>query len=114
MRGPPMLDLLAIVLSGVVTYVTRVIFLVSKKLTPPKRTLRYLPLVGPAVLGAIAVPGIIAPRDVVSLTETLPALAAALVAFVLFRWTKQMVVGLVGGLLVWWGILALLAAFGLR
>ena len=34
-----MLDLLAIVLSGVVTYVTRVIFLVSKKLRPPKRTL---------------------------------------------------------------------------
>ena len=109
-----MLDLLAIVLSGIVTYVTRVIFLVSKKLTPPKRTLRYLPLVGPAVLGAIAVPGIIAPRDVISLTETLPALAAAVVAFVLFRWTKQMVVGLVGGLLVWWGILALLGVLGLR
>jgi branched-subunit amino acid transport protein len=109
-----MLDLLAIVLSGLVTYVTRVIFLVSKKLRPPKRTLRYLPLVGPAVLGAIAVPGIIAPRDVISLSETLPALAAAIVAVVLFRWTKQMVVGLLGGLLVWWGILALLATVGLR
>ena len=109
-----MLDLLAIVLSGVVTYVTRVIFLVSRKVRPPKRTLRYLPLVGPAVLGAIAVPGIIAPRDVISLTETLPALAAAVVALLLFRWTKQMVIGLLGGLLVWWGIIAVLAALGLR
>ncbi|MCS0500532.1 AzlD domain-containing protein [Protaetiibacter mangrovi] len=105
-------DLLAIVLSGVVTYVTRVIFLISKRLRPPQRTLRYLPLVGPAVLGAIAVPGILAPREVFSLPETIPAVVAALVTFALFRWTKQIVVGLVGGLLVWWGLLWAVAALG--
>jgi len=109
-----MLDLLAVVLSGVVTYLTRVLFLVSKKVRPPKRSLRYLPLVGPAVLGAIAVPGILAPRGEVSLTETLPAVAAAVVSWLLFRWTKQLVIGLAGGLVLWWGIVFVLSVLGLR
>jgi branched-subunit amino acid transport protein len=109
-----MLDLLAIVLGGVVTYVTRVLFLVSKKLRPPQRFVRYLPLVGPAVLGAIAVPGILAPRGEVSLVETLPAIAAAVVSWLLFRWTKQLVIGLAGGLLLWWGIVFVLSITGLR
>jgi branched-subunit amino acid transport protein len=109
-----MLDLLAIVLGGVVTYVTRVLFLVSEKLRPPRRFVRYLPLVGPAVLGAIAVPGILAPRGEVSLVETLPAIAAAVVSWLLFRWTKQLVIGLVGGLVLWWGIVFVLSVTGLR
>jgi branched-subunit amino acid transport protein len=109
-----MLDLLAIVLGGVVTYVTRVLFLVSKKVRPPRRTLRYLPLVGPAVLGAIAVPGILAPRGEVSLVETLPAIAAAVVSWLLFRWTKQLVIALVGGLILWWAIVFVLSIAGLR
>lgn len=109
-----MLDLLAIVLGGVVTYVTRALFLVSHKVRPPRRFVRYLPLVGPAVLGAIAVPGILAPRGEVSLVETLPAIAAALVSWLLFRWTKQLVVGLAGGLLLWWAIVFVLSVTGLR
>jgi branched-subunit amino acid transport protein len=109
-----MLDLLAIVLGGVGTYVTRVLFLVSEKLRPPRRFVRYLPLVGPAVLGAIAVPGILAPRGEVSLVETLPAIAAAVVSWLLFRWTKQLVIGLVGGLVLWWGIVFVLSVTGLR
>lgn len=109
-----MLDALAVVLSGVVTYVTRAIFLVSKRVRPPKRSLRYLPLVGPAVLGAIAVPGILAPRGELSPVETIPALLAAIVATLVWRWTKQLVVGLVAGLALWWGIVFLLVQLGLR
>ncbi|WP_294179657.1 AzlD domain-containing protein [uncultured Schumannella sp.] len=109
-----MLDALAILLSGVATYVTRVLFLVTKKVRPPKRALRFLPLVGPAVLGAIAVPGLLAPRGEISLIETIPAIVAAIVATLLWRWRRQMVVGLVGGLIVWWGIVFALVQFGLR
>ena len=107
-----MFEVLAIVLSGVVTYVTRVLFLFSEKLRPPKRVLRFLPLVAPAVLGAITLPGLVAPRGEISVTETIPALLAAVVAAVLFRLTKQLVVGLVSGLAVWWGLLFLLAQLG--
>ena len=109
-----MLDFLAIVLGGVVTYVTRVLFLVSKKVRPPRKSLRYLPLVGPAVLGAIAVPGILAPRGEVSLVETLPAVVAAVLSWLLFRRTKQLVIALVGGLVLWWGIVFVLSVLGLR
>lgn len=109
-----MLDLLAIILGGVVTYIERVVFLVTKRVRPPKRVLKFLPLVGPAVLGAIAVPGLLAPRGEISLVETIPALLAAVASYLLWRWTKQMVVGLLGGLILWWGIVALLTWWGLR
>ncbi|CAN5336245.1 hypothetical protein BH11ACT3_BH11ACT3_19040 [soil metagenome] len=104
-------EILAVVLSGVVTYVTRVLFLFSKKVRPPKRVLRFLPLVAPAVLGAITLPGLVAPRGEISLADTVPALIAAVVAAVLFRATKQLVIGLVAGLAIWWGILFALAQF---
>lgn len=107
-----MLDLLAILLSGLVTFVERAIFLVTKKVRPPRKALRYLPLVGPAVLGAIAVPGILAPRGELSLTETIPAVIAAVVAALLWKWTKQLVIGLAAGLLVWWGLIFLLVQAG--
>ena len=108
-----MLEMVAVVLGGLLTYLTRVLFLVSKRLRPPKRALRYLPLVGPAVLGAIAVPGILAPRGEVSVIETVPALAAAVLSWVLYRWTKQLVIGLLGGLVLWWVILFVLNQLGL-
>ena len=109
-----MLDGLAILLSGVVTYLTRVLFLVTKKVRPPRRALRYLPLVGPAVLGAIAVPGLLAPRGEISIVETAPALIAAVAATLLWRWKREMAVGLLGGLLVWWTIVFALVQLGLR
>ena len=109
-----MLDLLAVVLGGVATYVTRVLFLVTKKVRPPRRSLRYLRLVGPAVLGAIAIPGILAPRGDVSLVETVPAVVAAVLSWLLFRWSKQLVIGLVGGLVLWWGLVFVLSLLGLR
>ena len=109
-----MLDGLAILLSGVVTYLTRVLFLVTKKVRPPRRALRYLSLVGPAVLGAIAVPGLLAPRGEISIVETAPALIAAVAATLLWRWKREMAVGLLGGLLVWWAIVFALVQLGLR
>lgn len=107
-----MLDLIAVVASAVVTYITRVLFLVSERLRPPKRIERYLPLIGPAVLAAIAVPGIVAPRGEVSWVDTVPAIVSALVSWLLWRWIRQMWVGLLVGLLAWWGILAVLVALG--
>jgi len=109
-----MLDLLALLLSGLATYVERVIFLVTKKVRPPRRALRYLPLVGPAVLGAIAVPGILAPRGELSLVDTVPAVIAAVAAALLWRWTKQLVIALVGALVLWWGLVFALVQLGLR
>ena len=107
-----MLELLAILLSGLVTFVERAIFLVSKKVRPPRRALRYLPLVGPAVLGAIALPGILAPRGELSLTETVPAVIAAVLAGLVWKWTKQLVIGLIVGLALWWGLIYLLVQVG--
>lgn len=108
-----MLELLAVVLGGIVTYVTRVLFLISKKLRPPKRVEKYLPLVGPAVLGAIALPGILAPRGEISLVDTIPAVLAAVVTWLVWRWTKQIAFGLLAGLVIWWAIIAGLAAVGI-
>ena len=107
-----MLELLAVALGGVVTFVTRAVFLVSRRLRPPKRVQRYLPLVGPAVLGAIAVPGIVAPRGEISLLDTGPAVLAAVAAWLLWRFTRQTGLALLGALTLWWAILALLAALG--
>lgn len=109
-----MLELLAIVLGGVVTFATRAGFLVSKRLRPPKRVEKYLPLVGPAVLGAIAVPGILAPRGELNLVDTVPAVIAAVVTWLGWRASKQIALGLLAGLLLWWGILALLVALGVE
>lgn len=107
-----MLELLAVILGGIVTFVTRALFLVSKRLRPPKHVEKYLPLVGPAVLGAIAVPGILAPRGEVSLIDTIPAVVAALVTWLVWKATKQTALGLLAGLGLWWGILAALALVG--
>lgn len=107
-----MLEVVAVVLGGIVTFVTRALFLVSRKLRPPKRAERYLPLVGPAVLGAIALPGIVAPRGEISLVDTVPALVAAAASLVVWRLTRQTAIALLAGLVLWWGILAVLVAMG--
>jgi branched-subunit amino acid transport protein len=109
-----MLELLAIVLGGIVTFLTRAIFLVSRKLRPPKRVERYLPLVGPAVLGAIAIPGILAPRGEISLIDTVPAVIAAIATWLGWKFTRQIAVGLIIGLGLWWAILAVMVAVGVE
>lgn len=105
-------EVVAIVVAGVVTFVTRVAFLIDKRFRPPKRVARYLSLIGPAVLAAIAVPGIIAPRGEIAWVGTLPAVVAALASWILWRVSRQTWFGLLGGLLTWWGALALLAVLG--
>ena len=109
-----MLELLAIVLGGVVTFLTRALFLVSRKLRPPKRVEKYLPLVGPAVLGAIAIPGLLAPRGELALVDTVPAVVAAVVSWLVWKATKQTALGLVAGLGSWWAILGVLVALGVE
>jgi branched-subunit amino acid transport protein len=109
-----MLELLAIVLGGIVTFVTRAVFLVSRKLRQPKRVERYLPLVGPAVLGAIAIPGILAPRGEISLIDTVPAVIAAVATWLGWKFTRQIAVGLIVGLGLWWAILAVMVAVGVE
>ncbi len=108
-----MLDALAILLGAVTTYLTRVLFLVSKKLRPPRAVARYLPLVGPAVLGAIAIPGLLAPAGEISLAATVPSVVAALAAWGSWRLArKQMIVGLLVGLAVWWALYWAVAQLG--
>lgn len=108
-----MLEWLAIALGGFVTYVTRVLFLVSEKLRPPKAARRYLPLVGPAVLGAICIPGLLAPGGEFSFAATVPSVVAALAAWGAWRLSRrQLIVGLLAGLAVWWGLLWLFGALG--
>jgi branched-subunit amino acid transport protein len=109
-----MFELIAVVLGGIVTFVTRAIFLVSRKLRPPKRVERYLPLVGPAVLGAIAIPGILAPRGEISLVDTVPAVIAAVATWLGWKFTRQIAVGLIVGLGLWWAILAVMVALGVE
>ena len=106
--------MLELLLSGLVTYLERAVFLISKRVRPPKRVLRYLPLVGPAVLGAIAAPGILAPAGVFSLVETVPAVIGSVLGALAWRFTKQVVIGLVVGLGVWWGLIFALVQLGLR
>lgn len=110
-----MLELVAVALGGLVTFLTRVAFLVTRKVRPPKRVERYLPLVGPAVLGAIALPGLVAPRGEISLVDTIPALVTAVVTLVIWRLTRQTAIALLVGLLLWWGILAVMVfGFGVE
>lgn len=109
-----MLELLAIVGGGIATYVTRVLFLISKRLRPPKRVEKYLPLVGPAVLGAIAIPGIVlVGENGFSLVDAVPAVIAAAAAWLLWRWTKQTWIALLASLALWWALLALVAVLGI-
>ncbi len=108
-----MLDALAVLLGAVTTYITRALFLVSKKVRPPRAVARYLPLVGPAVLGAIAIPGLIAPGGELSLAATVPSVVAALAAWAAWRLArKQMIVGLLVGLAVWWALYWAVAQLG--
>jgi branched-subunit amino acid transport protein len=107
-----MRELLILAAIGLGTYAMRAAFLVAARSEPPAPVARLLPYVGPAVLASITLPALLAPRGTVSLTESLPALLAAAVAWVLWRRTGRLPVALFGGLGAWWalvGAAALLA-----
>lgn len=97
-----MRELLILVVIGLGTYAMRAAFLVTARSEPPARVARLLPHVGPAVLAAITLPALLAPRGQVSAVETLPALLAASAAWVLWRRTTSLPIALFGGLAVWW------------
>ena len=105
-----MRELLILAAIGVGTYAMRAAFLVTARTEPPAAMARLLPYVGPAVLAAIVLPALLAPRGTVSVTESLPALAAAAVSWLLWRRTASLPVALFGGLGTWWLAGALLAA----
>ncbi len=97
-----MAELLALAAIGVGTYAMRAVFLVTARHRPPAPVARLLPYVGPAVLAAITLPALVAPRGSVSLVETAPALLAAAVAFVVWRRVPNLPAALFGGLGAWW------------
>jgi branched-subunit amino acid transport protein len=95
-------ELLILVAIGLGTYAMRAAFLVTAHAEPPARLARLLPHVGPAVLAAITVPALLAPRGAISLVETVPSLLAAVLAWALWRRTASLPVALFGGLALWW------------
>jgi branched-subunit amino acid transport protein len=66
------------------------------------------------VLGAIAIPGILAPRGEISLIDTVPAVIAAVATWLGWKFTRQIAVGLIVGLGLWWAILAVMVAVGVE
>jgi branched-subunit amino acid transport protein len=105
-----MRELLILVAIGLGTYAMRAAFLVTARSEPPAAITRLLPHVGPAVLAAITLPALVAPRGEISIVETLPALLAATAAWLLWRRTASLPLALFGGLALWWPVGWALAA----
>lgn len=97
-----MSDLLTLLIIGAGTYAMRAAFLLTAEARVPAALDRFLPYVGPAVLAAIAVPGLLAPRGVVSLEETLPAVIAAAATWLVWNRFEQLPIALLSGLGLWW------------
>jgi branched-subunit amino acid transport protein len=96
-------ELLTLAAIGAGSYAMRAVFLVTARHRLPARAGRLLPYVGPAVLAAIALPAFVAPHGSVSFTGTVPALLAAVVAWIAWRCAKHnLPIALFGGLAVWW------------
>lgn len=103
-----MSDLIVIACIGLGTFALRAMFLVKRRDTGPTRGAATLELVAPAVLAAITLPALVAPRGTISLAEVLPSLAAATVSAVVWRRTRGFPQALMAGLVSWWLLLALL------
>ena len=98
-----MAELITLAVIGLGTYAMRAMFLVTARHQPPAPVARLLPYVGPAVLGAITLPAFVAPRGSISFVGTVPALLAAVVAWMAWRCAKKnLPIALFGGLAVWW------------
>lgn len=92
--------LLVLVVIGLGTYALRAAFLVTARAQPPAPLARMLPHVGPAVLAAITLPALMAPRGSVTVTDTVPALVAAACAGLMWRRTRSLPLALFAGLAV--------------
>ncbi|GAA1284922.1 hypothetical protein GCM10009609_57640 [Pseudonocardia aurantiaca] len=97
-----MRELLILVAIGLGTYAMRAVFLLGVRAEPSPAMARLLAHVGPAVLAAITLPALVAPRGEVSVAESLPALGAAAVAWIVWRRTRSLPGALFGGLGSWW------------
>ena len=98
-----MAELIMLAVIGLGTYAMRAMFLVTARHQPPAPVRRLLPYIGPAVLAAIALPAFVAPRGSISFVGTVPALLAAVVAWMAWRCAKKnLPIALFGGLAVWW------------
>ena len=103
-----MRELLVLTIIGMGTYAMRAVFLLAAgEGGPPAMLSRFLPHVGPAVLAAITAPALVAPQGTMSIAETLPALAAGSATWVLWVRTRQLPKALLGGLALWWLLLAI-------
>ncbi|GAA2137355.1 hypothetical protein GCM10009844_04330 [Nocardioides koreensis] len=104
-----MSDLLVIAAVGLGTYGMRAMFLVRRPRSVHERGNTMLHLLAPAVLAAIMLPALLAPRGTVSFGETGASLAAAVVSVAVWRRTRGIPHALFAGLVAWWLVLALVA-----
>ena len=104
-----MSDLLVLAVIGLGTYALRAGFMLATSSSPPGPLTRLLPHVGPAVLAAITVPALLAPRGTISFAETFPAAVAGAATWLLWRRSERLPVSLLGGLSVWWAVTAIVA-----
>ncbi|GAA5136198.1 AzlD domain-containing protein [Pseudonocardia adelaidensis] len=93
-----MRELAVLVVIGLGTYAMRAAFLVTARPEPPASLARTLPYVGPAVLAAITLPALLAPRGAVTIGDTVPALLAAAVTALLWWRTRSLPLALFAGL----------------
>jgi branched-subunit amino acid transport protein len=105
-----MRDWLVLVACGLGTYALRACMLLVVGDSPiPEPLARASRYVAPAVLAAIAIPGLVAPQGAVSLQTTVPALAAGAAVVLLARRTASLTTPLVAGLAMWWAVSATLS-----
>jgi branched-subunit amino acid transport protein len=84
---------------GVVTYLTRVLFIVGMKGDRlPPFVVRWLSYVPVAVLAAIICPMLAAPEKRLDLTYTNPYLLAGIAATVIAIITKNLIITVIGGM----------------
>lgn len=102
-----MSDLLVITAVGLGTFAMRAAFLVRARRPARERSGPVLQMVAPAVLAAIMLPALVAPRGAVSLQDTGASLAAAAACFAAWRRTTSLPKALLAGLVAWWFVLAL-------
>ena len=103
-----MSDLLVIAAVGLGTFAMRAVFLVRRGKSIHERSNPMLRLIAPAVLAAIMLPALLAPRGTTSLEETGASLAAAAACYAVWRRTRGFPHALLAGLVAWWLVLALL------
>jgi branched-subunit amino acid transport protein len=100
-------DLMAVVLTGVGTFLTRASFIVALARRPiPETLLEVLTMVAPSVLGALTLSLLLDPQG--NLVVAAPEAAALVVGGAVAYKTRNLVLMVVAGMVVYWGLRALL------